>query len=249
MSTGIQPDPTIIYSICNYQAALKQLIIEPGIQKVIDRISLKVAAEFHLDAAALATYLSSKLPIYLATIDTSKEDWEELLSRWCQTVTKHCALNILRHQNETEKKHEDIVTHLNSKGKRNSRPVLTSHVPTPEEELLNKEKEELWKARSNDIRDKVLRAIMEDVTIAGLWSKGYKGIEIAKILNKPKSTVQGKLKKIQKAVIAEIGIIPSEDNKALIKAGLRELIANSLSGVLSEHLYDPQSTVAPKGAD
>jgi hypothetical protein len=73
--------------------------------------------------------------------------------------------------------------------------------------------------------------------IAKLWIEGYTPKEIAKILNKPAKTVYGKIGKMHKAVVQEIGFTPSDDNKGLLKPGLRQLISKSLEGIALDSPY------------
>jgi hypothetical protein len=74
--------------------------------------------------------------------------------------------------------------------------------------------------------------ILEDALIADLWSKGFSPKRIAEHLNKPVKTIYGKLEKMQKAVILEIGIVETPRNHSLIKPGLRELYGSSLRGLI-----------------
>lgn len=235
--TGPNSEAEVANALSTFQQALNALMVQPAIQDVINQSARKVAIKLNIDEAALATFLSDKLPSYLATINTSDADWFELLSRWCMTVTEHRALNILKHRKLTEKNHEDRVTHLNSTGKRNQQRMLKTDVPTPEEQLSQKEEARLWQARAIDLRARVLGVITEDIVIAKLWIEGYTAKEIAKILNKPAKTVGGKIAKLQKAVVQEIGFIPSAGSKGLMKPGLRQLIANSLEGLALDSPY------------
>lgn len=242
METGIpitepKSDADVVHALSKFQEALNALLVQPAIQEVINRSSRKVANNFNIDEAALATFLTNKLPSHLATINTAEPDWLEQLSRWCQTVVEHRGLNILKHRKLTEKNHEDLVTHLNSAGKRNQRRVLKSDIPTPEAELSQKEQVRLWQARAIDIRARVLGVITEDIVIAKLWIQGHNAKEIAKMLDKPAKTVYGKIGKMHKAVVQEIGFTPSDENKGLMKPGLRELIANSLEGLALDSPY------------
>jgi hypothetical protein len=220
----------LIQAISRFHEALNTLMVQPEIQGIINKSSQGVGRKFNIDEAELAEFLSKRLPYYLATINTANPDWEELLSRWCRSVVNKHGLNILNHHSETKKKHEDLVMHLNTKGKRNSRRMLKSDVPTPEDELSIKEEEPIWEARAEDIRAKTRPLISEDEAVE-LWSKGCKPKHIAEILKKSPKTIYDRLSKKHKAVIQEIGFIePEKDkkNKALIKEGLRELYANSL---------------------
>ena len=235
--TGPNSEAEAIHAISAFQQALNALMVQPAIQDVINQSARKVADNFNIDEAALATFLSDKLPSYLVNINTSDAEWLELLSRWCITVTENRGLNILKHKKSTEKNHEELVTHLNSTGKRNQRRVLKTDTPTPEEVLSQKEQARVWQTRVIDLRDRVRGVITEDVVIAKLWIEGYEAKEIARILNKPAKTVYGKIGKMHKAVVQEIGFTPSEDNKGLMKPGLRQLIASSLEGLALDSPY------------
>jgi hypothetical protein len=235
--TGPNSEAEAIHAISTFHQALNALMVQPAIQDVINQSAQKVAIHLNIDEAALATFLTDKLPSYLANINTADADWLELLSRWCMTVVENRALNILKHRKCTEKNHEDLITHLNSTGKRNQRRVLKTDTPTPEEVLSQKEEARAWQARAIDLRDRVRGVLTEDVVIAKLWIEGYTPKEIAKILNKPAKTVYGKIGKMHKAVVQEIGFTPSDDNKGLLKPGLRQLISKSLEGIALDSPY------------
>jgi hypothetical protein len=201
-------------------------MVQPEIQDEINKSSDGVGRELKIDEAEIAEYVSRKLPYYLATIDTTDPEWRELLSRWCRAVAGKHGLNIVKRR-EAERKHEDLITHLNSIGKRNSRRVFKSDIPTPEDEVSQKEEELIWEARAEDIHARTRRLISTDPS-SSLWGQGYKPKQIAEILKKSPKTIYGKLKKKQKAVMEEIGLTESDENKAILKKGLRELYANSL---------------------
>jgi len=235
--TGPNSEAEAIHALSTYQQALNALMVQPAIQDVINQSARKVSINLNIDEAALATFLSDKLPSHLANINTADADWLELLSRWCMTVVENRALNILKHKKCTEKNHEDRFTHVNSTGKRNQQRMVKTDIPTPEDLLSQKEEARLWQARAVDLRARVLGVITEDIVIAKLWIERYTAKEIAQILNKPAKTVSGKISKLQRAMIQEIGFIPSKDNKGLMKPGLRQLIANSLEGLALDSPY------------
>jgi len=232
METGIDvtergAETNIIHSISQYHAALNALVVRPEIQNPINRSAHAVGLEFNIDEAELAEHITQRLPHFLATINIANPDWEEQLSRWCRSVARKHGLNILNHRSDTEKKYEDLTIHLNSKGKQNSHRMLRSDIPTPEDELSMKEEAPIWEARAEDARART-RALISEDPVAYLWSKGYKPRQIAALLNKSPKTIYGRLSRLHKAVIQEIGFTESAENKALIKEGLRELYANSL---------------------
>jgi hypothetical protein len=221
----------VISAISQYKTSLNRLIIQPAIQEVITTTSRRAAQQFNVDEADLASFLSHKLPVYFPSINTVDINWPEQLISWSSTVVTNRSRNILKHK-KTEKTHEELVTHLNSIGKRNKHRVFKSPIPTPEDELSIKEQEPIWAARTTDIHSRVRRVITEDILIADLWSKGFSPRMIAEYLNKPDKTIYGKLEKIYKAVILEIGIIETPTNRSLVKQGLRELYGSALQDLV-----------------
>jgi hypothetical protein len=225
-TTARDSNTNIIQRIARFKAALNELMVQPEIQGPINQGSEGVARKLNVDEAEVADFVSHKLPCYLATINITDPEWPELLRRWCRSVAGKYGLNILRRR-EPEKKYEDLETHLNSNGKRNSKPVFKPDIPTPEDELSQKEQETIWEARSEDIHARTCSLIATD-DVANLWSQDYTPKQIAALLKKSPKTIYGRLKKKQKEVMKAIGLKESAENKAIIKKGLRELYANSL---------------------
>lgn len=228
--TEFSPD-TLMESMCQFRTALNKVMSDTWIQNVIADSANTKSRIFKLDQAdELAAILSDKLPSYIATINIADEAWRESLIAWCHKVSENQCKNTLKHK-KVEKKYEELVIHQNSSGRWNSQPVISSIVPTPEDELVAKEEAPIWEARAVDIRLKVRRIITEDMRIAELWSKGHQVKEIAAILNKPEKTIYGKLERMLKAVIQEIGIVENSKDRTMIKEGLRELFGSSLRGL------------------
>lgn len=228
----IQQDPETSFTraISKLIESANAVRVQPALQDTITDASQGVARRFNVDQAELASVLTEKAPYYLATINTTEAGWQESFNRWCRTVAGNHARNILKHR-KTEKKYEDLVIHLNSDGKRNSHRIYRSDVRTPEQELSIREDAPIWEVRADDIRERVRRVIIEDVVIADLWSRGYTPPQIAKLLKKHPKTVYGKLEKLHKLVIRELGITVTKSNRVIIREGLRELFSNCLRGL------------------
>jgi DNA-directed RNA polymerase specialized sigma24 family protein len=153
------------------------------------------------------------------------------LARWLYKVGENHCENLHKHS-KVVKRHEEFVGHTAIAGKRNSIPIALSGSSTPEEDLIEKKEAPIWEKRILDTRARVRRVLTEDIVIASRWAKGQKPQDIAVEINKSAATVYRKLAMMQKAVIEEIGLIETEENKRLIKEGLRELFANSLEGMV-----------------
>jgi hypothetical protein len=193
--------------------AVNTLLLTPESIKMIDRIS-----------SALASQYNEKLCSEIHTVSNP-----EALAGWLLKVGENYCKNLYKHS-RVVKRHEEYVEHLNIAGRRNSIPVAISSASTPEDELIEKEEQPIWDERMSEIRRKVRRIVLEDAIIASLWGKGEKPETIAKEIQKSPATVYRKLAMMQKAVIEEVGLIETVENKTLIKEGLRELFANALEG-------------------
>lgn len=159
-------------------------------------------------------------------LDKKRPPSSEVFEAWSRTVIRRHCLNRLRHS-EVVRKHAESVVQMNCAAKRNSIPIERSVVPTPEDELIEKEEKRKWAFLASEIHDKVRQVIAEDV-IASRWSQGQALQEIACEVDQPLSTVYRKLHQIQRAVLKAIAIEVTEENRVLIREGLRELFANSL---------------------
>jgi hypothetical protein len=212
--------------------ALNLLLLHPWTQEMIDRVSTATASQFNLNQEDLAEFLADKLRSDIHTVtNPNHKSMCDCIEAWSRTVLEHRSINLLKHL-KVVKRHEEYVGHLNSCGKRNSIAVLKSNVPTPEEELLAKEEKPIWNSRMTDTRSTVRRIITEDLIIAYRWGRGDKPEQIAEDIHKSVKTVYRKLGNMQKAIIEEIGISETRENKPIIKEGLRELFASSLQGIV-----------------
>lgn len=226
--TDTAPQAIINEAIAKAKAAfeaLNALLLNSWTEEMVDRISNALARQFNLDQEDLAEVLLEKLRFEIHTVARP-----EALPAWSFRVVENHCKNVFKHS-KVVKRHEDFVEHVNSGGKRNSIPVAKSAALNPEEQLIEKEEEPIWDARMLETRAKVRRIIIEDVIIASSWGKGQRPEVIAEEIHKSVATVYRKLGAIQKAVIEEIGLEETDENKGLIKEGLRELFVNSLQGL------------------
>jgi hypothetical protein len=205
--------------------AVNTLLVTTSATEMIARISGALANQFSLNPDDLTEVLTDKLCSEIHTVSNP-----EALAGWLFRVGENYCKNLYKHS-RVIKRHEEYIEHLNIAGKRNSIPVVISASSTPEDELIQKEEKPIWDERMSEIRARVRRIIMEDVIIASGWGKGEKPEIIAEEIQKSVATVYRKLAIMQKAVIDEIGLIETDQNKSIIKEGLRELFVNSLEGV------------------
>lgn len=205
--------------------AANRLLLHTWTQAVLKRVSTALANQFGTDQESIKDWLEDKLRDEVHTVINPKA-----LAGWLYKVGENYCKNCHKHS-KVVKRHEEFVGHTVIAGKRNSIPIAISGSSTPEEELIEKEQAPIWKQRILDTRTRVRRVLTEDIIIASRWGKGQRPPDIAVEINKSAATVYRKLAIMQKAVIEEIGLIETEENKALIKEGLRELFANSLEGI------------------
>jgi hypothetical protein len=206
--------------------AANRLLLHAWTQDVLKRVSTALAQQFGTSPEHIKDWLEDKLRDEIHTVSNPKA-----LAGWLYKVGENYCKSFHKHS-KVVKRHEEFVGHTAIVGKRNSIPIAISGSSTPEEDLIEKEEAPIWEQRILDTRARVRRILTEDVVIASRWGKGQKPQDIAIEINKSAATVYRKLAMMQKAVIEEIGLIETEENKALIKEGLRELFANSLEGMV-----------------
>ena len=223
------PEQTIKDAIEQSKKAVEAshiLLLEPWTQAQLNQVSGALSYQFEISQESIMDWLIDKLRDEIHTVTNAKA-----LPGWLFRVGDNYCKNLYKHS-KVIKRHEEYVEHMRIAGKRNSVPIAVSGSPTPEEHLIEKEEQAIQDARMLEIRAAVRRIIMEDVIIASEWGKGNKPEVIASQISKSVATVYRKLGIMQKAVIDEIGVIETEENKGLIKDGLRELFANSLDGAI-----------------
>ena len=229
------PEPVITEAIDATRkavAALDSLLLNPWTKQMIDRKATAAAWQLNLDKQELAEFLIEKIRSEIHTISNpNNRPVSSSLEAWSTKVVENHGKNILKHE-KVVKKHESLIEHIHTVGKRNSIPIQKSSVPTPEEELIEKEEQPIWDSRKLEMRDKVRKVITEDVIIAYRWGIGQKPEQIARDLNIPVKTIYRRLSHMQKAVIEKIGIEENDENKAMVRAGLRQSFANSLRPVI-----------------
>lgn len=206
--------------------AANRLLLDSRTQAVLKRVTTALANQFGTDPEHIKDWLEDKLRDEVHTVSNPKA-----LAGWLYKVGENHCKNLYKHS-KVVKRHEEAVGHTAIIGKRNSMPIAISGSLTPEEDLIEKEAAPVWEKRILDTRARVRRLLIEDVIIASRWGKGQGPKNIAVEINKSPATVYRKLAMMQKAVIDEIGVIETDENKSLIKEGLRELFANSLEGIV-----------------
>lgn len=223
------PETIIIEAIETSKSAFdaaNRLLLHSWVQAVLKRVSTALANQFGTSQDHIKDWLEDKLRDEVHTVSNPKA-----LAGWLYKVGENYCKNFYKHS-KVVKRHEEFVSHTVIAGKRNSIPIAISGSSTPEEELIEKEEAPLWETRKLDTRARVRRVLTEEIIIASRWGKGQKPRDIAVEINKSAATVYRKLAMMQKAVIEEIGLSETEENKAVIKEGLRELFANSLEGIV-----------------
>jgi DNA-binding NtrC family response regulator len=209
-------------------AAVNALLIHPDIQDLIGRTSASAALQFNLNPQDVSDRLTDKLRTKIHTLkNPNQKPLLECLAAWLHTIADHYCENTLKHF-KVEERHRQYVEHAHSSGRHNGVPLLRTSVPTPEDDLIEKEEQSMWESRALPIRETVRRIVLEEFIIADLWAHGEEPKEIAEEIHKSTKTVYRKLRKMQKSVIKEIGIQETRDNKPLIREGMRELFASSL---------------------
>jgi RNA polymerase sigma factor (sigma-70 family) len=208
--------------------------------QLLDRITVSTSWQYKVDADDVRDVISEKLVFEICTVvNPHNIPWRDCLESWCWTVARHYCLNVIRHRGVVNK-HQDSITHDNTNSTKIGGSIFVTHsaVASPEEELLKKEQNRLWEDRTAEIRRKVQEIVGSlppehaEIALMFLWEK--KPVEeIIKETNKSSATVYRILKKINKAIIKKIRVEQILEDQPEHAAGLKELIANSLSEMAS----------------
>lgn len=249
-------EETIAAATRGDEEALRLLIFCKWLRQLLARISRSAAFQFDLDAETIRDFVEDQLRKEIVTIENHRHvSWRACLAAWCYQVAHHFCLNSVRHRG-VEEKYCDIIAHDNTQIIRNGERIVDqySHTPSPEDELDQKEQDELWGDRQSRMRACVLRVFHsfqpEEFKVAILWAQNMTLAEIAAETDTSTATAGRRLKKVQRAIFEgmqevitqEITPAPDpegEEAAPLINlkgqpelvAGLRELIANSLQGL------------------
>jgi RNA polymerase sigma factor (sigma-70 family) len=236
---SLLPETAIAETIGTINQALNALRMHPWLKNVTERTSTSLAWQFGLEELKpedIQLFIIDKLVPVIHTVNNpNHRPLCECIHSWIYHAAYNYCLNVQRHV-KVVRKHEEQAKHELTSGKINSVPILKSAVPTPEDQLLEKEAEEERESRTTDIRVRVRGVVMsyapQDVSIVYLWGTGLTLQQIAARTNIPLATVSRRLKKVQKAITAELEFDSALENKVL-KEGLRQLIASSLQGFVS----------------
>ena len=211
--------------------AVNALLVHPTIQDLIGRISASAALQFNLNPQDISDRLTDKLRTKIHTLkNPNQKPLLECLAAWLHKIAEHCSENKIKHL-KVEERHRQSVEHAHSNGRLNGIQLLSTSVPTPEDDLIEKEERMLMESRAVPIRETVRRIVLEDYIIADRWARGEEPREIAEEIHKSTKTVYRKLRKMQKSIVKEVGIQETRDNKPLIREGMRELFASSLQSL------------------
>ena len=248
-------EETIAAATRGDEEALRLLIFCKWLRQLLARISRSAAFQFDLDAEKIRDFVEDQLRKNVVTIDNQRHvSWRACLAAWCYQVARRYCLNEVRHRG-VEDRYCDTIAHDNTIIRNGERIVdQYSHTSTPEDELDQKEQDELWGNRQSKMRVCVLRAARswqpEELRVAVLWAQDMTLEKIAAETDTSIATAGRRLKKVQKTIFQgmqevitrEITPAPDpegEETAPLINlkgqpelvAGLRQLVANSLQGL------------------
>jgi len=175
------------------------LLNNPEIVSYVDRVAASTAWKFRQDKADVKQDLLLRM---WTDIDTLRDPAR--VKSWCSAVANHRGLNDVRHR-EIERSYVERKTHEAKEGTSyRGEPLIQScAVPTPEQELLQKE-------RYLQVRNVVLAAVRQSPKwLMDAWDPEKEPREIIKETGMPPATVYRHLKMMQKRIVEglrEIGI-------------------------------------------
>lgn len=238
--------------------ALHRLIFCKWLRQLLTRISKSAGFQFDLDPEKIRDFVEDQLRKEITTIGNRRQvSWRACLAAWCYQVAHRYCLNAVRHRG-VEESYCDVIAHENTQIIRNGDRIVDqyAHTLSPEEDFDQREQDELWGNRQAEIRRCVLRAVHafppEEVKVAYLWGLDKTLAEIAAETKTSIATADRRLKKVQKAIFKEIQELLSREmasapdpetnettpvinlkGQSALMAGFRELIANSLQGLVN----------------
>lgn len=218
------------------------LLVHPDTTRILDKISARASATFHVEADEIKGILLDKLFNKIGSLKLPSLDGVSLVSQfeaWCYQVARHYCMNLLRHSSVAAK-HATQVTQMQSRfGKWRDVALPPHHAePSPEDQLLFKEKKLIAKEITKRLRRELQRTDQSSLKIWESWSRGKSLPEIARETDLPISSVNRKLKGIQKAIVSayssEIdaiidGMKSSQLNIQNEKKATREILRELLS--------------------
>jgi DNA-directed RNA polymerase specialized sigma24 family protein len=181
--------------------ALTLLVEHPQLKKVLNDVSKWAEKKFKQDRDEIRDFLTTALYYKIETVSNPRR-----LDLWLSKVAKSYSLNEIRRK---RKEHYYIVEiehdRYDSKKRNDYIMVQSTPVPTPEQELLDKERASLME---NAVR-KATKSFPPKMVDA--WASGRSVKEIIEETGMPASTVYRTLKKMQKAIISEIETMRNQD--------------------------------------
>ena len=158
--------------------------------------------------------------------------WHKCLGKWCYRVAARRCEDVRKQSARLIEEHRRAVEHeskqVSEHGVKIFEPV--SPTPSPEEELERKEQAPLCEKLESKIHRTTLKArdaaAPVEKLILELWLKGHTLEEIHKLMRVSVATVHRKLKKIQKAIVAEVekGIIEEIGEAQANESGVAEVL-------------------------
>jgi len=136
--------------------------------------------------------------------------WDKCVGKWSYTVAARLCEDVRKKRTRLIEKHRRAVEHECVRGKEYGVRIFepASPAPSPEEELERKEQAPLCERLESKIHRTTLKAreaaSPEEKQILNHWLEGRTLEQIHELTGISRATVQRKLKKIQKAIVAEV---------------------------------------------
>lgn len=174
--------------------ALALFIRQPETKLLLNRASAWAGYKFKQDSTEIRDYLILMLIEKLPSIHNHRA-----LDQWLNRAAKNYCLNEIRRSNR-ERAYINESEHAKhgSKKLRGHTILQSTSVPTPEQELADKERRLLFEEALRKASNKI------PFVIADGWIEGKSPREIAQKTGIPLSTVYRLLKNFQKALVKEV---------------------------------------------
>lgn len=233
-STPEELEQVICEAISCNENALNLLIAHPWTVKILDEVSKWAEWKFEQDRSDVRQIVFIALYFDIHKIkNPNGKSWGSCLKSWLYTIARNHCLNKCNHEKVVRKDCEKQVSEsVRSKQGKGAIVIYHSTVLTPEEQLLKKEQNSLWRVKEQQLKDSIRSLVnslpQHTVGIVRLWAEGMSPENIAQKTGKSRATIYRALKTFQKEIIKGIGIEQVVLTDPSLAAGLRPLIASSL---------------------
>ena len=191
--SGITLEQLVEKAKSGNEEALTAVLEHSEINRILDAVSAWGEHKFKQDRAEIRDVLIFKLIKNFEAIHNPRR-----LNSWLFSVARNYCISELR-RSKGERAYVDEINHIIDGNKKHGGHLMqqSTSVETPEQELLNKEREILFEKQVRKATESFPQEIVE------LWKKGKTPKEIAKEIGISVATIYRTITEIQNAVMKE----------------------------------------------